>query len=286
MSIGERDSDMSAQPSQTEPVPNALSEASGPSDADLQLVSTERRGHVLLITLNRPRQRNALNFALRQALREAFDAFERHPDLRCAVLTGAGPVFCAGGDLKEMAATSLQIPAEEWALLLGSKGRISKPVIAAVNGPALAGGFRLAQDCDLCVAAEEASFGITEVKRGRGAPWAAPLISMLPKRIMMELLLTGEPMSAPRAYQVGLINKVVPADQLLDTALAIATSIAANAPLSVQAAKQTVELSTEVGCSQAVQSANWLYERVYTSDDAREGPRAFAEKREPVWTGR
>jgi enoyl-CoA hydratase len=253
---------------------------------DGQLVRTERRGHVLVVTLNRPAQRNALNLALRQALREAFDAFEADPELRCAVLTGEGPAVCAGGDLKEMASGGLTIPAEEWGLLLGSRGRVAKPVIAAVNGYALAGGFRLAQDCDLAIAAEGATFGITEVKRGRGAPWAAPLIAMLPKRIMMELLLTGEPMSADRAYEVGLVNAVVPAGELLDRAVAMATTIAANAPLSVQAAKRTVELSTEVGRSQAVQSADWLYERVYTSEDAQEGPRAFAEKRDPVWVGR
>jgi enoyl-CoA hydratase len=276
---------LTAQSAGSDSEPTAVGDGSSVSRTDQRLVLTERRGHVLLITLNRPGQRNALNFALRQALRETFDSFDSDPDLRCAVLTGAGPVFCSGGDLKEMAATSLQIPAKEWALLLGSKGRVTKPVIAAVNGPALAGGFRLAQDCDLCVAAEGSSFGITEVKRGRGAPWAAPLISMLPKRIMMELLLTGEPMSAERAYEVGLINRVVPAVQLVDTAVTIASGIAGNAPLSVQAAKQTVELSTEVGCTQAVQAADWLYERVYTSHDAQEGPRAFAEKREAVWTG-
>ncbi len=255
-------------------------------DPDQQTVLTERRGHVLIVTLNRPRQRNALDFASRQALRDAFDAFDADPQQRCAVLTGAGPAFCAGGDLKEMAAGGLRIPPDEWGLLLGSRGRLDKPVIAAVNGFALAGGFRLAQDCDLCLAAEAATFGITEVRRGRGAPWAAPLISMLPKRIMMELLLTGEPMSAARAYEVGLVNAVVPAPELLDRAVAMATTIAANAPLSVRAAKKTVELSTEVGRSQAVQSADWLYERVYTSDAAQEGPRAFAERREPVWTGR
>jgi enoyl-CoA hydratase len=254
-------------------------------EVDEHVVLTERRGNVLVVSLNRPGQRNALNFAMRQALRAAFDEFERDTELRCAVLTGTGPAFCAGGDLKEMASAGLQIPTEEWGLLLGSKGRVAKPVIAAVNGPAMAGGFRLAQDCDLCVAAEDAWFGITEVKRGRGAPWAAPLISMLPKRIMMELLLTGEPLSAARAYEVGLINAVVPRASLLDAAIAMATTIASNAPLSVEAAKRTVELSTEVGRSQALQSADWLYERVYMSSDAQEGPRAFAEKREPVWRG-
>lgn len=259
-----------------------LSERKG---TEQDVILTERRGHVLVVTMNRPRQRNALNFALRQALRDTFDAFDADADLRCAVLTGKGPAFCAGGDLKEMAAGGLAIPPEEWGLLLGSKGRTTKPVIAAVNGFALAGGFRLAQDCDLCLAAEGAIFGITEVKRGRGSPWAAPLISMVPKRIMMELLLTGEPMSAARAYEVGFVNAVVPAAELLDAAIRMATTISANAPLSVQAAKKTVELSTEVGRSQAVQSADWLYERVYTSSDAQEGPRAFAEKRDPVWTG-
>lgn len=220
----------------------------------------ERRGRVLVVTLNRPAQRNALNHALRRALRQAFDDFEADDDLRCAVLTGAGAAFCAGGDLKEMAAAGLQIRDEEWGLLLGSRGRTSKPVIAVVNGFALAGGFRLAQDCDLCLAAPEAVFGITEVKRGRGAPWAAPLISMVPKRIMMELLLTGEPMTAGRAHEVGLLNAVVPAAELLETAVAMAQTIAANAPLSVCAAKQTVEIRTEVGRAQALQSADWLHE--------------------------
>lgn len=250
------------------------------------VVLTERRGHVLVVTLNRPRQRNALNFALRQGLRDAFDAFEADPDLRSAVLTGNGPAFCAGGDLKEMAGGSVQLPPEEWGLLLGSKGAVSKPVIAAVNGFALAGGFRLAQDCDLCLAADSATFGISEVKRGRGAPWAAPLISMVPKRIMMEMLLTGEPITAARAYEVGLVNAVLPPAELLPAAIRVAETIAANAPLSVRAAKRTVELSTEVGRSQAKQAAEWLYERVYTSEDALEGPRAFAEQRDPVWIGR
>jgi enoyl-CoA hydratase len=251
-----------------------------------EVVFTERRGRVLVVTMNRPAQRNALNFELRQALRAAFDVFEADNELRCAVLTGAGEGFCAGGDLKEMAAGGLAIPPKEWSLLLGSNGRTVKPVIAAVHGFALAGGFRLAQDCDLCLASEGAIFGIPEVKRGRGAPWAVPLISMVPKRIMMELMLTGEPISADRALAAGLVNGVYPVGDLLDAAVAMATTISDNAPLSVQAAKKAVELSTEVGQVQALQSANWLYERVYLSNDAQEGPRAFVERRDPVWTGR
>jgi enoyl-CoA hydratase len=162
---------------------------------------------------------------------------------------------------------------------------VSKPVIAAVNGYALAGGFRLVQNCDLTIAAEQATFGISEVLVGRGSPWAAPLINILPQRIMMELLLTGEPMSATRAYETGLVNRVVPGPELLDAALAMAGRIASAAPLSVRAAKKLVQLSTEMGVTQAERCADLAYERVYLSSDAQEGPRAFAEKRPPVWTG-
>jgi enoyl-CoA hydratase len=251
-----------------------------------RVLISERDGHVLLLTLNRPAQRNALNFELRSSLRSAFDDFEDDDDLRCAVLTGTGTAFCAGGDLKEMAGSAVQDPPLEWSLLLGSRGEVRKPVIAAVNGFALAGGFRLVQGCDLSIASEEATFGISEVKRGRGAPWAAPLISKMPERVMMELLLTGEPLSARRAYEIGFVNRVVPAADLVPTALAMAHSIASNAPLSVQAGKQLVGLATDMGRTQALRAADLLYQKVYTSDDALEGPRAFAERREPRWTGR
>ncbi|MFE7423828.1 enoyl-CoA hydratase-related protein [Rhodococcus sp. NPDC057529] len=254
-----------------------------PSTDVLQLT---RRGHVLVVTMNRPGQRNALNAELRGALRATFDQYDKDPEFRCAVLTGNGPAFCAGGDLKEMAETKMQVPPEDSFVILGSKGRLEKPVIAAVNGFALAGGFMLAQNCDLAVASEEARFAISEVKRGRGAPWAVPLMSMVPKRIMMELLITGDPIDARRAYEVSLVNRVVSPDQLLDAAIDMAEVIATNAPLSVWAAKQSVELATEMGESDALRASHLLYHRVYTSDDAAEGPRAFAEKRVPVWTGR
>lgn len=251
-----------------------------------EVLTLQRDGHVLLLTLNRPAQRNALNFELRSSLRSAFDAFDEDNDLRCAVLTGTGTAFCAGGDLKEMAGSAVQDPPLEWSLLLGSRGQVRKPVIAAVNGFALAGGFRLVQGCDLVIASEEATFGISEVKRGRGAPWAAPLISMMPERIMMELLLTGDPLTAQRAFEVGFVNRIVPDADLVATALAMAHGIASNAPLSVQAGKQLVGLAADMGRAQALQAADLLYQKVYTSDDALEGPRAFAEKREPRWTGR
>jgi enoyl-CoA hydratase/carnithine racemase len=251
-----------------------------------QVCLVRRDGPVVIVTLNRPNQRNALNAELRSALRAAFDMFEADDELRCAVLTGAGTAFCAGGDLKEMAHQSAQVPPEEWGLLLGSRGEVRKPVIAAINGFAFAGGFRLAQQCDLALAASNAVLGITEVKRGRGAPWAVPLINMVSRRVMMELLLTGEPIDAGRAHAVGLVNRIVPAESLLSEAVALAHSIAANAPLSVQAAKQLVQVATEVGATLALREADSIYEPVYRSLDALEGPRAFAEGRAPVWQGR
>jgi enoyl-CoA hydratase len=159
------------------------------------LIHVERRGHVLLVTMRRPEKRNALSFAMRQGLRDAFDELERDRELRCAVLTGEGVAFSSGADLTEMSAGSVAVVPAEWNQMLGSGPPLTKPVIAAVNGYALAGGFYLAQSCDLAIAAESASFGITEARRGRGAPWATPLIDMVPRRIMMELLVTGLPLT-------------------------------------------------------------------------------------------
>lgn len=252
-------------------------------DGRVELVRDE---HVAIITMRRPAKRNALNYAMRQGLRDAFDEFEGDSELRCAVLTGEGACFSAGGDLVEMAESKLDVVPDEWNQLLGSGAPLTKPVIAAVNGPALAGGFRLAQDCDLCVAGESTTFGITEAKRGRGAPWAAPLTTMVPARIMMELLLTAEPITAERAYDVGLVNRVVQDDQIVDEAVRMAHGIAANAPLSVAAGKRLVRLAADLGPLAAAEPADWLYLKAYTSEDAQEGPRAFREKRSPVWKGR
>lgn len=170
--------------------------------------------------------------------------------------------------------------------ILGDGVKLSKPVIAAVNGIAYAGGFLFSQMCDLCVASENAQFGITEAKVGRGMPWAAPLAHMLPQRVMIELLLTGAPLSAQRAYELGDVNAVVPLDQLRGKALEMTHAIAANAPLTVKAARELVHLSTEMGRSAALRAAYPLFESVYLSDDAQEGPRAFTDKSTPRWTGR
>jgi enoyl-CoA hydratase/carnithine racemase len=240
-----------------------------------------------IATIDRPEARNAINAGVIEGLRRAWQRLAEDDTLRVGILTGSGDkAFCAGMDLKVAAATQLRVPPRDMFPVLGDVVKIDKPVIAAVNGVAYAGGFLFAQMCDLCVASENAQFGITEAKVGRGMPWAAPLAHMLPQRVMMELLLTGAPMSAQRAHALGYVNAVVPLAQLRETAISMAKTIAANAPLTVKAARELVYLSTEMGRSAALRAAYPLFESVYLSDDAQEGPRAFAEKRAPRWTGR
>jgi enoyl-CoA hydratase/carnithine racemase len=250
-------------------------------------VRYERSGPVAWLTIDRPEARNALNQKVRQGLFDGARQFNEDPDALVLVLTGAGDAaFCAGGDLKEMAHMALTVPPPDFLPQFGRNITVDKPTIAAVNGVAYAGGFLLAQSCDLCVAADTARFAISEVKVGRGAPWAAPLPWMIPPRVAMELLLTGDPISAARAYEVGLVNSVVPADALAKTAQDLAERIAANAPLSVRAAKQTVRLIAEHPLRQAFDEAERLWDPVYRSLDAQEGPAAFRDRRPPRWKGR
>jgi len=242
---------------------------------------------IAIITLNRPETRNALGKDIRAGLFDAWDRFERDPALRVAILTGAGDkAFCAGGDLKEMVERGLTVPPRDMFPVPGDTIELSKPTIAAVNGVAFAGGWMIAQACDLCVASTRAQFAVTEVKVGRSSPWAAPLIHMIPQRIMMEILLTGKPITAQRAYDIGLVNRLAEPEELMDAAIALATDILDGAPLSVRAARETVMIATEMGRSAALQAARHASEVCYNSEDAQEGPRAFAEKRRPQWRGR
>jgi enoyl-CoA hydratase/carnithine racemase len=241
---------------------------------------------IAIITLNRPESRNALGKDVRDGLFAAWDRFERDAALRVAILTGAGDkAFCAGGDLKEMVERQLQVPPRDMFPMPGDNIEVSKPTIAAVNGWAFAGGWMIAQACDLCVASTRAQFAITEVKVGRSSPWAAPLIHMIPQRIMMEIILTGKPISAQRAYEIGLVNRLAEPDQLMSTALTLAAEILEGAPLSVRAGRETVMLATEMGRSAALRAARHASEYTYRSADAQEGPRAFAQKRRPEWKG-
>ena len=251
------------------------------------VVLYEREGEISWLTINRPEARNALSAPVRQGLRDGFESFAADPEACVLILSGAGDqAFCAGGDLKEMAETSLKVPPPDFLPYLNRTIKTDKPVVAAVNGIAFGGGFLLAQMCDLVVAADHAQFGITEPRWGRGAPWAAPLPWLIPPRIALEILMTADPISAQRAYEVGLVNRVVPAAALHDEAAALATRIAANAPLSVRAGKQLVYAAAELGWTEALAEGDRIYEPVYLSEDASEGPRAFREKRKPVWRGR
>jgi crotonobetainyl-CoA hydratase len=259
-------------------------------------VLVRREGHVMVVTLNRPEARNAVNLELTLGLGAALEEAEGDPDVRAVVVTGAGEkAFCAGADLKAVARGESIMPEDPQKLAWGFAGYVSHhigtPTIAAVNGFALGGGTELALASDLVVAADTATFGLPEVKRGilAGAGGAFRLAAQLPPKLAMELLLTGDPITAQQALDLHLVNRVVPAAELLDAALALAERIAVNAPLSVQASKRIAHGIIDGRIS--AEELAWRQTREETarlmrSDDAREGPRAFAEKRAPVWKGR
>jgi enoyl-CoA hydratase/carnithine racemase len=250
-------------------------------------VTYEVENRVAWLTIDRPEARNALSAEVRAGLWDGVRRFNADDGAAVLVLTGAGDkAFCAGGDLAEMATTALEVPPPDFLPQFGRNLAVDKPTIAAVNGIAYGGGFLLAQNCDLVVAADTARFAISEAKVGRGAPWAAPLPLLVPPRIAMQLLLTGDPIDASRAHEVGLVNQVVPLAELRGAAQALAERIAANAPLSVRAAKKTVRLVAELPLPAAFEQAEELWAPVYRSADAQEGPAAFRDKRVPVWQGR
>tara|TARA_B110000285_G_scaffold78685_1_gene90599 strand:+ start:718 stop:1482 length:765 start_codon:yes stop_codon:yes gene_type:complete len=242
---------------------------------------------ILTVTLNRPKARNAANKALAEGVAAAMDRLDSDDSIRVAILTGAGGTFCSGMDLK--AFVTGETPNVEGRGFAGlTEATPRKPLIAAVEGYALAGGLELAISCDLIVAADDAKFGIPEVKRGLAAA-AGGLIKLprqIPKRLAMELALTGDFISAQRAYDIGLINEVVPAGTALEAAKALAAKIVANGPLAVEISKQVVLQSEDWSASEMWQKQQELTMPVFTSEDAIEGSVAFAEKRAPNWKGK
>lgn len=237
--------------------------------------------------INRPESRNAINNEVRERLAACTSEFEADPSAEVLVLTAAGDkAFCAGGDLKEMSDGQIGVPPPNFLTYFGRTVDITKPTIAAVNGMAFAGGFMLTQMCDLVIAADHAQFGISEAKVGRGAPWAAPLPWLVSPRVALQMLMTGDPLSAERARELGMVNEVVPQSELRATAQRLAERIRANAPLSVRAGKRMVYEMVGKEWAAAFDHADQLWEHVYMSEDALEGPRAFKEKRAPEWKGR
>lgn len=258
-------------------------------------VIAEQRDHILVVTLNRPEVRNAVNLDLTMGVGVALDLAEADPDTWVVIVTGAGDrAFCAGADLKAAAAGELTGTDERlnrWGFAGYVSHAISKPTIAAVNGFALGGGTELVLASDLAVAADTASFGLPEVKRGifAGAGGSFRLPRQIPPKLAMEAILTGEPITALRALEVGLINRVVPASEVLEAAIALAEKICANAPLAVQASKRIARGITDEHV--VAEDADWERTGVegaalMRSQDAREGMRAFAEKRAPQWQGK
>ncbi|MQA87739.1 MAG: crotonase/enoyl-CoA hydratase family protein [Streptosporangiales bacterium] len=253
----------------------------------------ERHGHTLVVTMNRPQARNALSGPMMAIMREAWDLVDSDPDIRVCVLTGAGGAFCAGADLKAMAGNH---PGDSAAggrdfsviesLLKGR--RLTKPLIAAVEGPAIAGGTEILQATDIRVAGESARFGISEVRWGL-FPLGGSVVRLprqIPYAVAADLLLTGRHITAAEAHRIGLIGNVVPDGQALPAALELAERVAANGPLAVQAILRTMRETEGMPEHEAFAVEARIGAEVFMSSDAKEGPRAFAEKRTPAFHGR
>ncbi|BBY03807.1 enoyl-CoA hydratase [Mycobacterium seoulense] len=259
--------------------------STGSEEAGEPEVLVEQRGRILIITINRPKAKNAVNAAVANGLAEAVDRLDGDAGLSVGILTGAGGSFCAGMDLKAFARGELPIVAGRG---MGFTERPPvKPLIAAVEGYALAGGTELALATDLIVASKESAFGIPEVKRGlvAGGGGLLRLPQRIPPAIAMELALTGDNLSAERAHELGLVNVLAEPGKALDEAIALAEKIAANGPLAVAATKRIIVESRGWSPENMFAEQNAILAPVFASNDAKEGAVAFAEKRPPRWTG-
>ena len=251
----------------------------------------DKQDNIVTITLNRPDSLNSINRQLRRELGEAIEQFDGDSDAYVAIITGAGRAFCAGRDLKERATDNAEgIQARASASMTPESPymwpRTWKPLIAAVNGYALAGGWSIAQMCDLRLASEDAKLGITETKWSLMPPFGTILPKQVPLSAVLELVFTAEPITAQRAYDIGFLNKVTPPNQLMDEAMAMARQIAANAPLAVQYFKELAYRGLNMSTQDISSLTYHMYDQLLTTEDSKEGPLAFAEKRKPNWQGR
>ncbi|MGH1358001.1 MAG: enoyl-CoA hydratase-related protein [Burkholderiaceae bacterium] len=260
-----------------------------------EFITVETTGHVTTVTINRPKSMNALHPYAVGEMQTAFDAFQHDPDQWVAIVTGAGDkAFCAGNDLKFQAEHGALKVRELRQNHVSGFGGLSlreschKPIIAAVNGLALGGGFEIVLSCDIIIAADHAQFGLPEPRVGLMAGYGGVhrLPRQIPYHVAMGVILAGKRLSAQQGEAYGLVNEVVPADQLMSCALQWADAIQAGAPLSVQASKEAVNRGLGVSLEQAMQVIYPIARRMYDSEDLIEGPRAFAEKRAPQWKGK
>lgn len=267
----------------------ATTTETGGSDDDVLYEVSEG---IATITLNRPAQRNALTVAANRRLYELWQEIDFDGAVGAVVLTSADcGTFCAGMDLKEAARIRRERGEDILAVLrdpfYGRMREVRKPIVAAMTGHFVAGGMVLALNADLRVGLAGTRGGITEARMGRGAPWAVPLVWMLPQPVLMELILTGETMDVERLHQLGFVNYVEPTPDAVRTrARELARRICSNAPLSVAAGKASIMAAMAEGCVRGLAMAAKIHEPVYASEDAQEGPRAFAERRPPRWLGR
>ncbi len=257
------------------------------------LLWCSRAGHVAVLTLNRPNAMHAINLSLRGKLHDTLHALRHDPQVRAVVLTATGDkAFCAGMDLREFAQIMAQTPLTEMRRFRWEQGdglaQFDKPIIAAVNGLAIGGGVELALACDICMASPQASFAFAEVSRGLipGNGGTQRLARRVGQGRALEMILSAQTVQADEALRIGLVDHVVPADQLLTRALALAERIAANAPVAVRMAKAAVTRGADLSLAEGLQLERDLATFVYTTLDAQEGPKAFVEKRPPLWQDR
>jgi len=254
-----------------------------------EMILTEKRGSVGLVTLNRPEARNALNNQLLHELMDALEAFDNDGTVGALVVTGSEKAFAAGADIKEMAGKSMREMKDRDHLAVFSRiTSIRKPVIAAVSGWALGGGCELALSCDMIVASETAKFGQPEVTIGviPGAGGTQRLVRAVGKSLAMEMILNNRTLSAEEALQFGLVNHVVTRERYLDEALKLAGEIAARAPLAVRAAKKMIDQAFELSLSESLGQERQEFYNLFATEDQKEGMEAFIEKRQPVWKGK
>lgn len=250
------------------------------------MIQFEVRSHIAIVTLDQPEIRNAINRADAWEIERLIDTIENDNSIWAAVITGTGSVFCSGANVKALASGEGPAKTERGGFAGIANRSRAKPLIAAVNGPAFAGGLEIVLACDLVVAATNAAFALSEVKRSMVAA-AGGLFHLprsIPVNVAMEMAITGDPITAERAYQVGLVNTLVAPEQLMDTAIALANRVCANAPLAVRETRRVLLEGLNQDAAQAMAVAEASMTRVRATDDFTEGTRAFIEKRAPVWS--